>query len=58
MPLRQLSLGQRMRCEFVAALLHDPKILFLDEPTIGLDSTSKVIIRGFIKKLILKEKPL
>ena len=56
MPLRQLSLGQRMRCEFVAALLHDPKILFLDEPTIGLDSTSKVIIRDFIRKINSERK--
>lgn len=56
MPLRQLSLGQRMRCEFVAALLHNPKILFLDEPTIGLDSTSKVIIRDFIKKINSERK--
>ena len=55
MPVRQLSLGQRMKCELVASLLHNPKILFLDEPTIGLDAISKVIVRDFVKK-INKEK--
>ena len=55
MPVRQLSLGQRMKCELVASLLHSPKILFLDEPTIGLDAVSKVVVRNFIKK-INKEK--
>lgn len=50
-PLRQLSLGQRMRCEIAASLLHNPKILFLDEPTIGLDAVSKLKVREFIKKL-------
>lgn len=54
-PVRQLSLGERMKCELVASLLHNPKILFLDEPTIGLDAISKVIVRDFIKK-INKEK--
>lgn len=49
-PVRQLSLGQRMRCEIAASLLHDPKILFLDEPTIGLDAVSKLAVRDFIKK--------
>lgn len=48
-PVRQLSLGQRMRCEIVAALLHRPKILFLDEPTIGLDAVSKLGLREFLK---------
>ncbi|MCL2628569.1 MAG: ATP-binding cassette domain-containing protein [Oscillospiraceae bacterium] len=50
-PTRSLSLGQRMRCEIVASLLHNPKILFLDEPTIGLDAVSKIAVRQFIKNL-------
>ncbi len=50
-PLRQLSLGQRMRCEIAAALLHSPSILFLDEPTIGLDAVSKLALRDFVKDL-------
>ncbi len=50
-PVRQLSLGQRMRCEIAASLLHNPEILFLDEPTIGLDAVSKQLVRDFIKKL-------
>ena len=50
-PVRQLSLGQRMRCEIAASLLHSPQILFLDEPTIGLDAVSKVAVRSFIKKI-------
>jgi ABC-2 type transport system ATP-binding protein len=50
-PARSLSLGQRMRCEVAASLLHSPKTLFLDEPTIGLDAVSKIAVRQFIKKL-------
>jgi ABC-2 type transport system ATP-binding protein len=50
-PVRQLSLGQRMRCEIAASLLHGPQILFLDEPTIGLDAVSKIAVREFIKTI-------
>jgi len=50
-PVRNLSLGQRIRCEIVASLIHKPKILFLDEPTIGLDPVVKENIRGLIKKM-------
>ncbi|MFC3749677.1 ATP-binding cassette domain-containing protein [Paenibacillus sp. GCM10012306] len=50
-PVRKLSLGQRMRCELVAALLHNPSILFLDEPTIGLDIVVKSEIRDFLKDM-------
>jgi ABC-2 type transport system ATP-binding protein len=50
-PVRQLSLGQRMRCDIAAAKLHSPSILFLDEPTIGLDANSKLALRDFIKNL-------
>ena len=50
-PTRQLSLGQRMRCEIASALLHNPKVLFLDEPTIGLDAVSKLALRKCIKQI-------
>ncbi len=50
-PVRQLSLGQRMRAELSAALLHDPELLFLDEPTIGLDVVSKERVRGFLEEI-------
>lgn len=55
-PARQLSLGQRMRCEIAASLLHNPKILFLDEPTIGLDAVSKIAVRNFILDINKKHK--
>ncbi len=50
-PVRQLSLGQRMRGDIVAALLHDPQVLYLDEPTIGLDVVSKARVRDFLREL-------
>ncbi|MGZ4031671.1 MAG: ABC transporter ATP-binding protein [Tumebacillaceae bacterium] len=50
-PVRQLSLGQRMRADLAAALLHDPRILFLDEPTIGVDVLAKERLRTFIKEI-------
>ncbi len=49
-PVRQLSLGQRMRCELAASLLHAPAILFLDEPTIGLDAEAKIAVRKFVRE--------
>jgi len=50
-PVRQLSLGQRMRCDLAAALLHGPRILYLDEPTIGLDAVTKLAVRDFVRRL-------
>ncbi|WP_342825881.1 ABC transporter ATP-binding protein [Candidatus Lucifugimonas marina] len=55
-PVRLLSLGQRMRCDLVAALLHKPSILFLDEPTVGLDSVSKLAFRDFIREINKDQK--
>jgi len=49
-PTRQLSLGERMKCELAASLIHRPRVLFLDEPTIGLDVTMQATIRNFIKR--------
>jgi ABC-2 type transport system ATP-binding protein len=54
-PVRKLSLGQRMRCELVASLLHNPSILFLDEPTIGLDIVVKTEIRDFLMQMNKEE---
>lgn len=50
-PTRQLSLGERMKCEFIMAMLHSPELVFLDEPTIGLDMIAKESIRSFIRKM-------
>nr|WP_246943089.1 ATP-binding cassette domain-containing protein [Bacillus pinisoli] len=55
-PVRKLSLGQRMRCELAAALIHKPSLLFLDEPTIGLDVLVKMKIRRFLKEMNEKYK--
>jgi len=55
-PVRQLSLGQRMRSDIVASLLHSPEIVFFDEPTIGVDIIGKETIRSFIKELNEKDK--
>ncbi|KAA3607461.1 MAG: ATP-binding cassette domain-containing protein [Calditrichaeota bacterium] len=55
-PVRKLSLGQRMKCDLVASLIHNPKILFLDEPTIGLDVSVKFKLREFLKELNSTEK--
>jgi len=55
-PVRKLSLGQRMRCDLSAALLHDPPILYLDEPTIGLDVVAKQRIRDFLNQINVERK--
>lgn len=54
-PYRMLSLGEKMRCELAASFLHKPKIVFLDEPTIGLDANAKITIRSFLKKINKEE---
>jgi ABC-2 type transport system ATP-binding protein len=51
-PSRKLSLGQRMRCEFVAALLHRPSVVLLDEPTLGLDFDAQLLIRAFVRRYV------
>lgn len=56
MPVRKMSLGQRIRCEIAASILHEPKIIFLDEPTIGLDIIVKQRIRDLIKQINKEEK--
>ena len=55
-PVRKLSLGQRMRCEIAASLLHEPRVIFLDEPTIGLDALAKQEIRHFLKEVNTQEQ--
>jgi len=55
-PIRELSLGERMKMELIAALLHKPKILFLDEPTLGLDVVSQHRVRDFLRHLVAEEK--
>lgn len=54
-PYRMLSLGEKMRCELAASFLHKPQIVFLDEPTIGLDASAKIVIRNFLKKINKEE---
>ena len=54
-PVRQLSLGQRARCDLVASLLHSPQLLFLDEPTIGLDAVAKLAVREFVSNINREE---
>ncbi len=55
-PVRDLSLGERMKCKLIAALLHSPKVVFLDEPTIGLDIIARDRLRDFVKEVNKKEK--
>ncbi len=57
-PVRKLSLGERMKMELVAALLHDPQVIFLDEPTIGLDIISQKAIREFLKEYMIEHNPI
>ena len=56
-PVRRLSLGERMKMELIAVLLHSPKVIFLDEPTLGLDITSQKAIRKFLKEYSQNYKP-
>ncbi len=55
-PVRELSLGERMKMELIAALLHQPKVLFLDEPTLGLDIVSQHRIRDFLRRVVAEKK--
>ena len=57
-PVRKLSLGERMKMELMACLLHEPKVIFLDEPTIGLDIISQKSVRSFLKSYYQEKKPL
>ena len=57
-PLRKLSLGERMKMELMACLLHEPKVIFLDEPTIGLDISAQKNVRSFLKDYYERKKPL